>query len=82
MLIIGIIRSPHGLSGTFKVRSTSGEIEHFFDLTEVVVRKSNTESIFKVENVKGSKKNLIMKLEGIETPEKAKSYSGAKIIVP
>lgn len=29
-LVIGIIRGTHGLSGTMKIESTSGEIDHFF----------------------------------------------------
>ena len=82
MLVIGIIRAPHGLSGTFKVQSTSGEIEHFFDLTEVVVRRNGTEKLFEIEELKGSEKNFIMKLVGIDSLEEAKSYSGSEILVP
>ncbi|OJF76848.1 MAG: 16S rRNA processing protein RimM [Treponema sp. CETP13] len=82
MLVIGIIRAPHGLTGTFKVQSTSGEVEHFFDLTEVVVRRNKTETLFKVEEVKGFKNNLIMKLCGINSLEEAKAFSGAEILVP
>jgi len=81
VLVIGIIRTPHGLSGTFKVQSTSGEIDHFFDLEEVVIRLNGTEKFFKVEEVKGSPHNLIMKLAGIDSPEDVKHYSGAEILV-
>ena len=37
-LVIGIIRGTHGLSGTMKIESTSGEIDHFFSLKEVRVK--------------------------------------------
>lgn len=80
--VVGIIRGSHGLTGKLKIESTSGECEHFFDMTEVTVRKSNTEKIYKVESVEGSASNLIMKLQGIETPEQAKTFNGAEILVP
>ena len=85
-LVIGIIRSSHGIAGKFKVESTSGECEHFFKLDEVTVRsKSENGSIserkFKVESVEGNERSLLMKLKGIETPEEAKKFQGAEIAV-
>ena len=63
-LVIGIIRGSHGLTGKFKVESTSGECEHFFKLDEVTVKNDLLEKTFKVESVEGNSNSLLMKLEG------------------
>ncbi len=80
--VIGIIRSPHGVKGNVKVESTSGECEHFFSLTDVTLRKNGIEKKFSVESAEGNAANLIMKFFGIDSPEDAKKFSGAEIIVP
>ncbi|MCR5698994.1 MAG: ribosome maturation factor RimM [Treponemataceae bacterium] len=81
-LVIGIIRGSHGLTGKFKVESTSGECEHFFKLEEVTVKNDSIEKDFKVESVEGNSNSLLMKLEGINSPEEAKKFQGSEILVP
>ena len=85
--VVGIVRSSHGIAGKFKVESTSGEVEHFFELDEVTLRTKSengtvSERDFKVEAVEGNLRSLIMKLNGIETPEDVKKIQGAEILVP
>ena len=65
-LVIGFIRSTHGLEGKVKVESTSGEIDHYFDLTEVTLRRDHSETVHKVESVSGSVASLSWVKEGIE----------------
>ena len=81
-LVIGIIRGTHGLEGKFKVESTSGECEHFFDLDEVTLRSGTIEKTVKVESIEGNVNSLIMKCAGINSPEDAKKLSGSEILVP
>ncbi len=81
-LVIGIVRSAHGLKGTFKVESTSGESAHFVELEEVTLRSGDRERVFAVESVDGCTANLLMKCVGIDTPEDAKKFSGWEIMVP
>jgi 16S rRNA processing protein RimM len=81
-LVIGIIRGTHGLEGKFKVESTSGECEHFFDLDEVTLRIGTIEKTVKVESIEGNVNSLIMKCAGINSPEDAKKLSGSEILVP
>lgn len=81
-LVTGFIRSPHGVSGKFKVESLSGECEHFFALTEITLRHGATEKHCKVQSVEGNAAALIMKCEGIDTPEAVKNYAGWEIVVP
>ena len=79
--VIGVIGSPHGLNGFVKVRSLSGEIEHFFDLKEITVAKDGNEKLTKIEEIKESPPGLLMRFESIGTMEKAKTLTGAKLIV-
>ncbi|HUH45167.1 MAG TPA: ribosome maturation factor RimM [Treponemataceae bacterium] len=80
-LVIGIIRGTHGLSGTMKIESTSGEIDHFFSLKEVRVKKENHSKEFKVLSVFGATP-LLLQLDGIESQEEAKKLVGSEILVP
>ena len=81
-LVIGIIRGAHGLTGKVKVESTSGEVDHFFELTEVTLRKDGNERKTDVESVEGGHPFLFMKCAGIDTPEQAAKLVGAEIVVP
>lgn len=81
-LVIGVIRGSHGLEGNVKVESTSGEVDHFFDLTEVTLKKDGHEKTYTVEDVAGSTANLLMKFKGIDSPEDTAKIRGSEIIVP
>lgn len=82
--IVGIVKSPHGISGEFKVESTSGKREHFSRMKEVALRKSATSESrsFKVERVEIGGLDLYMKLCGIDSVEEAKKFSSFEIVVP
>lgn len=80
-MVIGIIRGTHGLSGTMKIQSTSGEIEHFFALKEVRVKNGNFNKLFTIELVSGGSP-LLLKLRGIESQEDARALNGFEILVP
>jgi 16S rRNA processing protein RimM len=83
ILAIGTIRTSHGVKGLVKVRSFSGETEHFFDLEEVTLKdKRGRMRIFAVERVVPNGEEILMKLKGIDTPEMGKSYAGWEIWVP
>ena len=81
-LVIGIVRTSHGVRGNIKVTSLSGEIEHFLSLKEITLRKGEKETLYHVAEVKPLGSLLLMKLRGIETPEVAKTLAGAEILVP
>ena len=82
--VVGIIRGSHGVTGNFKVESTSGEYEHFANMAEVTLRNGRTgaEKLYKVEGVELGGQTLLMKLAGIDTPEEVKKFNGCEIIVP
>lgn len=79
---VGKVRTSHGVRGFIKVHSLSGEVDHFLRMKELVLKKRNTERSFVVETVrKAGPGELLMKLEGIDSPEEGKSWSGAEILV-
>jgi len=82
--VVGIIRGSHGVTGNFKVESTSGEYEHFADMEEVTLRndKTGSEKLYKIEGVELSGQTLLMKLAGIDSPEEVKKINGCEIVVP
>jgi 16S rRNA processing protein RimM len=81
-IAIGAVRTTHGIRGYLKVRSFSGETEHFFKLDRITLKKGNSSRQFEVEAVKPNGDQLLMKLKGIDTPEEGKLYSNWEIWVP
>ena len=47
--VVGIVRGSHGITGEFKVESTSGEYEHFADMDEVTLTNGTVSRLAKVE---------------------------------
>ena len=81
-IAIGTVRTTHGIRGYLKVRSFSGETDHFFKLESVVLKKGDSSRRFDVETVKPNGNQILMKLKGIETPEEGKLFSNWEIWVP
>lgn len=80
-LIIGFVRSSHGVRGTVKVESTSGEFEHFLNLNEVFLVKANETKQYYIEQVSKAAAFLLIKFKGIDTRESAQLLSGSSILV-
>jgi len=81
-LAIGIVQRPHGIKGHVRVRSLSGETEHFFGLEKVTLRKGGREVDFTIEAVKVAGKDLLIKFSGLDSPEDAKKFASWEILVP
>lgn len=81
LIAIGRIRTSHGIKGYVKVISFSGETEHFFDLKKVVLMSKRQQMEVEIEEVKPLGDSVILKIAGIDTPEKAKALAGMKILV-
>ena len=80
--VVGIVRGTHGITGEFKVESTSGEYEHFARMKEVTLTDGNAEKPYSVEYVHEAADTLYMKLMGINTPEDAAKFNRWEIVVP
>jgi 16S rRNA processing protein RimM len=80
-LIIGIIRTSHGINGELKVKSLSGETEHFKKLKDIYTNKKGTLIRFQVEKIRILQDTIVLKLNGIDSPEQGKEYCGSEIWV-
>jgi 16S rRNA processing protein RimM len=80
-LAIGIILSSYGLKGELKVKSLSGEIEHFFKLEEIYIGQENKKNKFIIEQARKINNSLLLKLRGIDNPEDARCLNGLEVFV-
>ncbi|MBN2659101.1 MAG: 16S rRNA processing protein RimM [Spirochaetales bacterium] len=81
LIAIGKIRTSHGVKGFVKVVSFSGETDHYFDLKKVTLKSDRSEQDYEIEEVKSLGDSVILKFEGIDTPEKARTLAGYEILV-
>jgi 16S rRNA processing protein RimM len=79
---IGIVRKPHGVRGFMKAQSLSGEYDHFLALDQVTLAQDGREKVFSVEECKIAAKDILIKLQGVDTPEEAAKYRSWEIRVP
>ncbi len=80
--VVGIVRGTHGVTGEFKVESTSGEYDHFERMEEVTLTDGNVSKVFNIEETALASGILYMKLAGINSPEEAAKYNRWEIVVP
>lgn len=78
--VIGFIGAPHGIKGFLKVRSCSGEIDHLLKLQEVTVSKDGVEKLLKIAENAPASPFVLIRFEGIDNPEKAKTLSGSQLL--
>ncbi|MBN2532936.1 MAG: 16S rRNA processing protein RimM [Spirochaetales bacterium] len=80
-LVIGIIQTSYGVNGEVKVKSLSGETEHFHKLEIIYLKKRGVFYQFRVEERRVVSGSVILKLEGVNTPEQGKELSRCEIWV-
>jgi len=80
-LAVGIVRTSHGVQGYVKVKSFSGETAHFSGMREVLLIKNNREKAYRIEAVKPFHDGILIKFEGVNTPEAGKQLAGHEIWV-
>jgi 16S rRNA processing protein RimM len=81
LLAVGRVQTSHGLNGTIKVKSLSGETEHLLGLKKVHLGFPGALTVFQVEGVRRAAGVVLLKLEGIDSPEHAAEYRGQLIWV-
>lgn len=82
MIAIGKIRTSHGVQGYVKIASYSGETEHFFRLDKVILKSDKLEKEYSIQDIKPLGESIIIKFDGIDTPEKGKTLAGQEMVVP
>jgi 16S rRNA processing protein RimM len=79
--IAGTVGGPFGLKGFVKVRPLSGESDHLLKLHSVLVRQDGKERVLKIEESRLSFPAVLIKFAGVDSPEAAKTLSGAELLV-
>ena len=80
-MAIGRIRRTHGVLGSLRVVSYSGEIEHFRRLPQLTLRKGGKERRFEVESMGPIGIDVLVKLAGVDSPESGKELVGWEVVV-
>ena len=79
--IIGVIGSPFGIKGFVKVRPMSGETDHFLKLKSVTLSRDGKEQSLQIDECNSVPPNVHILFKGIDNPEKAKTLTGAQLLV-
>jgi 16S rRNA processing protein RimM len=82
LLAVGVITSTWGIAGDLKVRTFSGEAGHLLELRSALLRKAAAERAVSFVHVRRQGAGVIVRVEGLETPEKARALIGFEIWVP
>jgi 16S rRNA processing protein RimM len=80
-LAAGVVRTAHGVRGELAVRSFSGSVTHLRKLRETTFKKGSGELSFRVQSVRIRSADVLLKLEGIDTREKAQELIGFELWV-
>jgi 16S rRNA processing protein RimM len=78
--VVALVGAPFGVKGFVKIRPLSEEMEHLEQLKTVVLRWENHENLFYIEKTFRTGSSLAMKFREIDTPEAAKTLSGAEMV--
>ena len=79
--VAGIVGAPFGVKGFLKVHPCSGEVEHLLKLKSVIINKDAKERRLSIEESSAAVPVVLMRFSGIDSPEKAKTLTGAHLIV-
>lgn len=77
----GVVIGVHGLRGDLKVRPLSGDSTSLDSIKEVTLQGTNKRSVHQVEKASRHKGNLLIRLEGIASVERAEEYIGCDVLI-
>jgi 16S rRNA processing protein RimM len=79
--IVGLVGSPFGVKGFVKVLPLSGDIENLLKLKLVTIIRDGKERKIKIADSCACPPSVLMRFEGIDNPEIAKTLGNAQLIV-
>lgn len=80
-IAIGLIRKPYGLKGYMKVTVFSGDFDHFSTLSEITLQRQERSRQCVIQQVQENGNEVLVKIQGIDSPEDARVYNGWEIWV-
>ena len=78
----GVLKGPHGLQGSIKLKSFSGEVEHLFKLDSVQLRHEGQTRNLIIDEIKLHGSEPLLHFKGIDTAEAARTLNGWELWVP
>ena len=81
LIPIGLFKKLHGLNGEIKVFLYNKESKTIISSLLIWIYDKKEYSSFEIENVKGSKENIIIKLKGIHSREQSRCFLKKEIFV-
>lgn len=79
---IGVISKTHGLKGHFILIPKTENLEIFYDLKYLLMGKDDKIMFsYELEEVRGNKKNFIVKCKGVDDIDRAKNFAGLGVYV-
>jgi len=82
MLAVGVVTSTHGITGELKLKSYSGLADHLLVLREALFLRGAQEKRLVLESVRPQPPGVIIKIAGVDTPERAQRLVGWEIWLP
>ena len=79
---IGQIVNTFGIKGMVKVNPFTDDVSQFKDMETILVEKKDSLLEMKIEEVKYSKNQVLLKLKGIETVEEANKFRNCYLKIP
>ena len=83
---VGIITSVHGLKGEGKVFPTGEEPDRFALYGTILLGREGEQEAdyhpYEIQGIKQAKRQLILKLSGVDSPEEARLLSKREIYIP
>ncbi len=84
LIAIGTVRTAWGVNGWLKLKSFSGEWDHYSTLENVTLRNRHNlrDKTYQVEGFRMLQSGGLIKLAGIDNPEEGKLLAGSELLVP
>ena len=77
----GVVIGVHGLRGDLKVRPLSGDSTSLDSVKEISLRGTTKTSLHKVQKAARHKGNLLIRLEGVTSVERAEEFIGCDVLI-
>ncbi len=84
LVAIGTVRTAWGVKGWLKLKSFSGEWDHFSALEKITLRNRHNlrDKDYRVEEFRMLQGGGLIKLAGIDNPEDGRLLAGCELLVP
>lgn len=78
---IGQIVNTFGIKGMVKIKPFTENLEQFEELEKIYIKNKQSKKEYKIQEVKYHKQMVLIKFEGIESPEEAELLRGSYVLI-